>query len=155
MDERNNLYQDCNNSNDFSLKINSSSKFDGASDWICPPPPNPKPDHLRAKNNPILRNKIFSALSSFRFKRMKVVKSISEMPIDSKIHKGETPGKIKEAMQFFSLPASDYVGNSFNPYKKSKNLGLIFRGSSSSSASSIKDEEAVIHNFSQIMADTV
>ena len=63
MDERNNLYQDCNNSNDFSLKINSSSKFDGASDWICPPPPNPKPDHLRAKNNPILRNKIFGVIS--------------------------------------------------------------------------------------------
>ena len=87
-----------------------------------PPPPNPKPDHLRARNNPILRKKIFSALSDFRFKRMKVVKSISDMPIDSKIHKGETPSKIKEAMQFFSSPASDYVGNSFNPYKKSKNL---------------------------------
>ena len=55
MDEQNNLFQDSNTSNSSLLEINSSSNSDGSSEWICPPPPNPKPDHLRSKNNPILR----------------------------------------------------------------------------------------------------
>lgn len=159
MDDKNNLSKDYNNSDGFLLEI-KPSKVKARHE--CPPRPNPKPPHLRPvrpANNPKLKQELinkykkgFRSLGDFKFKRMKVVKSASEMPLDSKIHKGETPVKIKDAMRFFRFPASDYVGNSFNSYKKSKNLGLMFRGSS---ASKINDREAVVHNFSQITADTV
>ena len=137
---------------DYDQDQNFNSALLDGEEFINKPVPNPKPEHMKVANNAKLRDRLrkefkdgFIGLDKQQFQRMR---TSAFMPFEQKICKGEVPALLKECLKAAGAPPSDYIGDTFNPYKKclskyKKSLGeFVFRGG---------DGQAAIYNFSGII----